>query len=186
MTRPIANQRLFVAAYPPPEYAAALHERFRHAGLVPCRLVPPEQVHLTLQFIGDTPSREMDTVIESVERAAAGLGPFMLRPRGFIELPERPPFRLVALETDAPPELLELQRRLAHRLARNPRANPADRFRPHLTIARYAPGAEPREASALPPAGDAPFSVGSIRLMRSTLSPAGAAHHEVARVALGA
>ena len=32
---------------------------------------PPEQVHLTLQFIGNVPPRDLDGVTESVRRATA-------------------------------------------------------------------------------------------------------------------
>jgi RNA 2',3'-cyclic 3'-phosphodiesterase len=102
------------------------------------RLTPAEQVHMTLQFIGDTPASEMEATMESVRRAAAVLPAFTLNLRRLMRLPERGPARLIAAETDAPPALLELQRRLASRLARNVRARAGDRFTPHMTLCRFA------------------------------------------------
>src|SRR5690606_23530157 len=69
MAKPIANLRLFVAAYPPRETAEAMLEALRTLTLPDYRITPIEQVHLTLQFIGDTPARDLDETIESVRRA---------------------------------------------------------------------------------------------------------------------
>lgn len=183
MARPTANLRLFVAAYPPPNVARDLLARLRSFVLPDrARPVPAEQVHLTLQFIGDTPSGEMDSTRESVERAAAGLPAFTLRLQQLIALPERGPRRLIAVETDSPPALIELHNRLALRFARKTRGRPSDRFRPHLTLCRFA---SPVGAFVIDePALSGGFVVERIALMRSTLGHQGAAHHEVATVTL--
>lgn len=141
------------------------------------RLVPPEQVHLTLHFIGQTPASELDQTIESVRRATAGVHGFALRPLGLIRLPQRGPARLVAAETDRPPALLEIKRRLVTRLARSSRRDSADRFRPHLTLCRFR---KPTRVDAIEAPFDvAAFPVTRIALMRSTLTHHGAEHHEV-------
>lgn len=181
MSRPTANLRLFAAVYPPIEAARAMIELARGCMPQSARLTSAEQVHLTVHFIGDTSSRLMDDVVESVERSCAGVRAFELRPLRLIELPEGSP-RLVAMETDAPAELLEIHRRLVHRLARTARAKSAEEFVPHLTLARYAPGGE--RAAALPSVTLAPFRVSEVRLMRSTLAPGGARHHEAAAFTL--
>ena len=101
-----------------------------------------------------------------------------------IALPERGHVRLLAAQTDAPPTLLELQRRLAQRLARNPRdrGRTGDRFRPHMTLARFASPVKRFDLGDAALSGS--FTVDRIALMRSTLSSAGATHHEVLSVAL--
>ena len=75
--------------------------------------------------------------------------------------------------------LMELQRRLVTRLARNPRKDAGDRFRPHLTLCRF------RAATRIPPLAtplDMPsFPVATIALVRSTLLGPGGAHHETVR-----
>ncbi len=183
MSRPTANLRLFAAVYPPIEAARSMVELARGAAPETARLTPAEQVHLTVQFIGDTPSRLMQDVVESVERSCAGVRGFELRALRLIELPERGP-RLLAMETDAPAELLEIHRRMVHRLARSARAKSAEEFLPHLTLARYAPGPGSgpggARASDLPRVELPAFAAGTVRLMRSTLGAGGARHHEVA------
>ena len=117
MSKPSANLRLFVAIYPPPELSQQLIETVKQMDLPAHRLTPEAQVHMTVQFIGDTPARELDATVESVMRAASGLTAFDLTPMELIALPERGPARLIAAQTDSPPQLMELQRRLASRLA---------------------------------------------------------------------
>jgi 2'-5' RNA ligase len=176
--------RLFVAIYPPVEVARALVELLRRLELPPHRVVPLEQVHVTLQFIGDTPAAQIDEVKESVERSTAGVRRFDLRPSLLIKLPQRGTARLIAAEADRPPELMEIQRRLATRLARSARRNPSDRFRPHMTLCRF------RSPSPMPRIDDKlqfePFAVDRVRLMKSTLRPEGAQHEELAAYPLGA
>jgi 2'-5' RNA ligase len=183
MTPPARNTfRLFVAIYPPVDVARALVERLRHLELPAHRVVPHEQVHVTLQFIGDTPAARIDEVKESVKRSTAGVQRFDLRPSLLIRLPQRGAARLIAAEADRPPALMEIQRRLATRLARSARRNPSDRFRPHMTLCRFrTPTPMPRidEKLALEP-----FAVDRVSLMKSTLRPEGAQHDALAAYAL--
>jgi 2'-5' RNA ligase len=183
MAREPSGIRLFVAAYPPAEVAALLLERLAQFELPPHRPTPREHVHLTLQFIGDVPGAEMGSVLESVSRAAAGLRRFELAPQRIMTLPARGPARLVAVETTAPPALLELQHRLAARLAREPRSRPGDGYTPHLTLCRFrAPSSRLRLDESIAAAA---FVVERVRVMRSLLRADGAVHDEVAAVELG-
>jgi RNA 2',3'-cyclic 3'-phosphodiesterase len=175
--------RLFVAAYPSPEVVERLLEHAARLAPPGRRLVAPEQVHMTIQFVGDTDPRELPEVEESVRRSAAGLSSFELRPHRLMTLPPGPRPRLIAVETDAPPSLVELHRRLATRLARNSRERPGDRFLPHLTVCRYGGLSGPKVNEPI----DGPrFAVNDVRLMRSILGPSGAQHVEVIRVGLAA
>ncbi|MHC4211506.1 MAG: RNA 2',3'-cyclic phosphodiesterase [Planctomycetota bacterium] len=175
--------RLFVAVYPPVGVARALLAALGRLELPPHRPVPVEQVHMTLQFIGDTPAPQLDQTKETVLRSTGGVKCFDLQPRLLIKLPERGPARLIAAEATRPPGLVEVHRRLAARLARKARRNPSDQFRPHLTLCRFrspTPMARIDEELDLEP-----FAVREIRLMRSTLRPQGAQHDEMASFPLG-
>lgn len=175
--------RLFVAAHPPPEFACALLEALAPLGLPAHRAVPAAQIHLTLQFIGDTPAKRLPDVVESVERSCSGLEAFTLTPLRLIALPQTGPARLIAVETDAPAALLELHRRLAHRLAKNARERPGDKFLPHLTLCRFTvPG--PAPASLPAPLSIGAFQVSHATLLRSVLLPEGAEHRPVTRIEL--
>lgn len=181
--------RLFVALYPPISCALEMLQCLDSLApsgqpVPPHRATPPDQIHLTIQFIGERTPKELDDAIESVARSASGLGPFRLTPRRLCVLPENGPARLIAIETDAPPQLIEIQRRLAHRLARRPRSDPADRFTPHLTLARLRPESAEFRLDAQVGNSVTPFDVLDVALMRSVVRPGGAEHREVFRVAL--
>ncbi len=165
---------------------ALLRELERAVDLSNARPVPASQIHMTLQFIGETDARELVRVRESVERSASGLERFDLEALCLIQLPERGRPRLVAAETDAPATLLEIKRRLAQRLARSPRKDGADRFTPHLTLCRYGrvgPVARlGRDGAAL--SGVPGWGVDRLRLMSSVLRPEGAEHRVEAEFGL--
>jgi 2'-5' RNA ligase len=177
--------RLFVSVQPPLELSRQLHaELAPHLGGLPegLRLVPPEQVHLTLQFIGETLERDLDDVTESVARSASGLRAGPVRCHSIAGLPDVGPLRVIAAMADIEPDLAEVQRRLAKRLARSARARSEGRFRPHLTLARIHPDFNARfESVPIPPLS---FDAAAISLVRSVLRPTGAQHIELARFEL--
>jgi 2'-5' RNA ligase len=183
MARPTANLRLFAAIYPPSAAQTQLARSIQTLELPPHRAVAPEQIHLTVQFIGDTPSADLDVTSESLQRATAGLASFSLQPMRLISLPERGPSRLVAMECEPHPTLMEIHRRLVVRLARNVRQRDRERFRPHLTLCRFRSPA--RGLRIDQPVSLEAFPVMRVVLMRSTLSSDGASHHEVAWSELG-
>lgn len=177
--------RLFVAIYPPPEVARSLLDAALGQDVerpLGWRAVPAEQVHLTLQFVGEVDPRQFDEVAESVMRSASGLRRFRLAASEIGHLPERGPPRLLAAFTDSPPEVLELHRRLVVRLARSVKEKSRDRFTPHLTLIRF--GAVPTERPGRRAIGPIAWEVGEIRLMRSVLKPSGAEHVEMGWAAL--
>lgn len=115
----------------------------------------------------------MDALIESIDRAASGRDACELQPTRLACLPDRGDPRLLAALGEGDAGLLELQRRLASRLARlRPKAD-RDRFHPHLTLARLAPGS-PRIDDT--PITLPPWVITEIRLMASDLRPTGAVH----------
>jgi 2'-5' RNA ligase len=173
--------RLFVAAYPSRGLVEALTADLPPAYRLDSRKTPTEQVHLTLQFIGETELIELPRVRESVERSCAGLCPFDLI---FERLMTFPPggkhTKLLAATTNAPPTLLEIHRRLAHRLAKNVRQRQEERFHPHVTVARFPTRVEPYDV----PLPGLTWVVDSVLLMESILHPSGAEHRELGRFEL--
>lgn len=174
MSKPTSNLRLFVAIYPPPDVARSLLMALNQHQLPEHRLTPIEQIHMTVQFIGDTPARELDSTIESVQRSCSGINSFSLQSLSLISLPERGPARLIAVELDSAPALLEMHRRLVGRLARQPRDR--QRFRPHMTLCRFGLPTRFKIKNAITVPE---FTVKQVKLMRSTLATTGAQHHEV-------
>lgn len=178
MTRPVSNQRLFVAIYPP---ADALR---KHLGLLQTlalpshRPVPLDQIHLTVHFIGDRPSADLPALIESVSRSVAGLRPFELSPQRLQTLPQKPPARLIALLCDEHPILSEVNGRLVMRCASKPRRSDDRHFLPHLTLSRFASPA--RDLAIDEAVTGSPWTVDRVALMRSHLHASGARHVQIA------
>ena len=83
---------------------------------------------------------------------------------------------------DAPPSLVELQRRLATGLELDPQRARAARFLPHLTLCRFRTPTKilPVEAPLSAPG----FPVREVRVIQSILRPEGAEHSELASFAL--
>lgn len=165
-------RRLFIAIYPPIDVAHALLNLLPRPRPHMLRLVPPEQIHLTLVFLGDRSDREQEGVRESIKRATAGIGPFQLRVSGLAILPDAQAPRLVAAATDLPAGLSELQRRLSVRLAKRPRTTQRP-YRPHLTIARGSGmGSMGLEGGV----GECSIEAAAVLLVESVLRPKGAEH----------
>ncbi|HEX8875779.1 MAG TPA: RNA 2',3'-cyclic phosphodiesterase [Phycisphaerales bacterium] len=165
--------RLFIAAYPPLEVAQSLLEAARPTLPSNAKPVSAEQVHLTLLFIGAVRRIEVDELVESVDRAASGRGPCRLTLNRLCVLPETGEPRLLAALGDADGNLLEIQKRLAARLARfRPKAD-RDRFLPHLTLARFAPASPRGPDVSIEPIT---WNIRELRLMDSRLRPSGAIH----------
>ncbi len=129
---------------------------------------------MTLAFLGDRTSRELRMIRESVGRAVAGFTPITLTPQALVTFPggtAQPP-RLVAMLTDSPSALLELQSRLTLRLLRN---NPrGEHFLPHFTLCRFRHEAQARPVTASVCAP--PIQIRSIVLVESVLRASGALH----------
>ena len=191
------NRRLFVALEPPEpvrrRLAAMAVELRRSAGRAAdeIRWVPPENVHLTLQFLGAVPDERVPAVEEAVRAAAAAARPLSLEVKGAGGFPNarRPRVVWAGLAGDVAPLaalVADLGRRLAP-LGYPPEERP---FSAHLTIGRAretrgAPGIAGALASAAEAAG-APWRATELVLFESHLSPKGPRYEALAHAPLGA
>lgn len=190
------NRRLFVAFEPPEpvrrRLAAIEAELRRGAGRAAdeIRWVAPENIHLTIQFLGAVPEERVPGVEAALHAAAASARPLALEVRGAGGFPNarRPRVLWVGLDGDLAP-LAALAADVGRRLA--PLGfPPEDRpFSPHLTLGRArdgrgAPGLAGALASAAQADG-APWRVGELVLFESHLSPKGPRYEAIARIVLG-
>lgn len=183
--------RLFVGVYPSESTARAMLRALRKLTIPRYRETRLDQVHMTLLFIGRAPARDLDQITESVARSVSGVRGGELTPERLFTLPARGRPRLVALETDAPGWLLEVQRRLASRLTRPREGDGGARgevrekpYLPHLTLCRFTRGG-PGCRDIDEPVRIEPFRVSQVRLIRSVLGRDGAEHTELAAYPLG-
>lgn len=185
--------RLFVALDLPAAVREGIAEWGRGALVDPAlRPVKPESLHITLAFLGWTPTKEIGRLGEIVA-ASAGSAPSVVlgdpAPR-----PERGRARLFALPADSP-QAVTLQARLQERLVATGLYEAEKRpFWPHVTVARVRReergSKRPARVSKLPGAVPQdllqPAVCRRMTLYRSELQPQGAQYTPLAQVELPA
>lgn len=135
--------RCFVAVVPPVlvvDHLADFLEPRRAAA--PFRWTAPEQVHLTLAFVGDLPERRLDDLVERLERASSRRRAVRTSIAGGGAFPHAAGAKVLwaGLDLDAD-DAVEVGRMAdGARAAANRAGAKVDgqRFRPHLTVARCA------------------------------------------------
>ena len=153
--------------------------------------VQPEQIHITLRFLGYIWPDEVEGVAEGVNRSVRDTRPFVLRGGRLACFPsvQRPRVLWLGVEEQAE-SCSELQRRIQR--ATSGIGEPAeDRgFVPHLTLARIT-HLERSEVAVLERVGKRPveistdWKVSEALLMQSHLSSAGARYEVLHRAPLG-
>jgi RNA 2',3'-cyclic 3'-phosphodiesterase len=185
-----ATARLFVAVDLPAPVRAELARWARSAALSSrssgghLRLLNPELLHVTLCFLGEQPTAQIETLAQCVASVCpAPVGELSLGAP--LWLPKRHPRALaVELRDDAEGALGSLHDALVRALAATCDFAPERRrFRPHVTVARLRPREAPRERS-LPATPALSFSPRSVTLYRSWLTPTEAVYEGLATHAL--
>lgn len=178
--------RAFIAIDLPDDTAAALAELQQR--LPAGRPVPRDNLHLTLAFLDDQP----EAVLEDLHFELASLRalPFDLRLSGLGCFGGRVPKVLFA-GLDPSAELTRLHGQVVNAVRSAGIARPRERFRPHVTLARFNRPPDRQQAGRLQDflaAHDRltlpPFPVNGFCLYRSTLHSEGAIHEELARYPL--
>lgn len=177
-------------ALPVPATAAARLLAWRGAvgrELPDARLIPPANLHVTLDFIGEVDEAEagrLGFVCRELAAAAAPI-PAALAGLGLLPSAARPRVVCVGVRTGAG-DLQALAGALRRRLDGRRTGRPAGRFLPHATVARVRrvpPPAAERLCRLRLPAAHVTFR--SLVLFRSVLQPAGAAYHPLQAAELG-
>ncbi|WP_456385407.1 RNA 2',3'-cyclic phosphodiesterase [Desulfolithobacter sp.] len=124
--------RLFVAIDLPADITTGLGDI--SCGLPGARWVPPDQLHLTLRFIGDVDGG----VFADVREVLAGVRSqsFSLRIKGVGFFPPRKRPRVIWAGIESSDELILLQKRVENTLVACGLAPEGRKFSPHITLAR--------------------------------------------------
>jgi 2'-5' RNA ligase len=168
--------RLFFAITLPDEIRAAL------AGLQPpaperdYRWVGPDTMHVTLAFLGEQPADRLDLLATIGQAAASRVPPARLRlgQPGTFGSRQAPRALWVGLSGEVP-ALISLHQHLAEGLRSASFPVEAQRYQPHITLARRRPrasGGPPPGWPPTPPSG-ASFAMDTLTLFESRLSPRG-------------
>ena len=152
---------------------------------------PPQQIHLTMTFLGNVQTSSLDRVRSALEESCRGVRPFKLRVEGLGCFPDFRTVRIVwvGLAGEIEP-LCEVQSRIAQStnfLGEHREVRP---FHPHLTIGRVKKahlrrtnllGQMIREIT-MPELGD--WTVNEIDLMKSEPAPGGSIYTCLRKISL--
>lgn len=137
--------------------------------------VSPENMHLTLAFLGEVGERRVGEAEDLMYAATEDfMEPLTLRAQGLGAFPDERNARVMwaGLDGDVP-KLKELQARLVAELRGAGFEVDAKRFRPHITLARFRwPQPIPERVSRLQEYGE--WRVTELQLIESHLRPSGA------------
>jgi 2'-5' RNA ligase len=169
--------RLFCALRLPDDVVDEL-VRWQHKYVTAGRMVPADNLHVTLAFLGSTPADSVPAVVDALREAVAAAGRISLEVSGYRET------RSVGMLTmdDEGGEAVSLAGDLHYRLARLGLYKPENRpWLPHVTTVRFRekPGLRP----GLPDLGR--ISPSDAALYNSLLRSTGAQYVVLATLALG-
>ena len=178
------TQRLFIALTPPAAVRAAV------AGLATplagARWTPPEQMHVTLRFLGEIETDRLAGMGERLETIR--VEPFILPTEGLGSFPPEAPPRVIWIGVGrGHPRLFQLRQKLDDSLLAAGVDVDVRTFHPHITLARCAGTPLPTVKRWLREREDftaAPFRVDAFDLYSSRLTPAGSEYTLVRRFSL--
>jgi 2'-5' RNA ligase len=173
------------------EALSRLQHGLQRRGLENLRWVRPEGIHLTLKFLGPTPSEKVPVIEDALASALEGIAPHEL---ALGELGtfggSRPRVLWVDLRGDLD-AAFDLQERVEKAMNSLGYEREARAWSPHITLARVRPETVREIAREVPAALEgsrmpaAPSPVRDVSLMRSTLRPTGAVYERRAAFPLG-
>ncbi len=150
------------------------------AGGMGMRWVPPQQIHLTLKFLGDIDDDAAPAVSERLSGVAGRFSPWSARLHGLGAFPNPSSPRVVWAGVDDEGRSAAVQAEVEDALARIAIAKESRPFAPHLTLGRRRPGGAFRRETLREVSIDpAEFTIDRLVLFQSTLTPSGAVHREV-------
>ncbi len=157
------------------------------------RWVPPNNIHLTLKFLGNVSPGNLNNLVDVMKCEALRHQPNRFCVAGCGAFPNRARPRVIWVGVNGTRELDNLQHAIDRETARLGYPSEERKFSPHLTLGRVSQHANPTEVRQV---GDAlsglsvgelgHVSVSAIMLYRSDLKPGGAIYTPLASAPLGA
>jgi 2'-5' RNA ligase len=186
--------RCFIAIELPEEIKRGLRElqaQLKAANQAPVKWVEPENIHLTLKFLGNVATDRLNEIGHATTNAVRGTSPFSLEVRelGVFPNPRRVQIVWVGLSGEVE-KLTILQQRIESGLAKLGFAPENRRFTPHLTLARLRDRATPQERERLGQLvaetefAARSFIVNSVKLIKSQLTREGPIYSQLSSAAL--
>lgn len=145
--------RLFIATPIPSNLKHALHQHCLHLQtLLPFqKWIHPDDYHITLKFLGDTPDAKIVDITQQLQAIAVQCPSYSLSlgDLGAFGPPQSPQILWAGLQGDVD-SLTRMQQRIEQQLTTIGFPVEERAFRPHLTIARRYAGKQPFNRQLLP------------------------------------
>ena len=167
--------RLFIAVDLPNDIRNSLGNM--SFGIPGARWVDPQQIHLTVRFIGEVDGSAFLDIKESLDQVESA--PFPLQLKGVGHFPPRGKPRVLWVGIEQSQPLQSLKKRIDAVLSGVGLEPEGRKFSPHITLARLKNSPVQKVANFLAGNGlfsQEPFEVSDFKLYSSTLTPKGAIH----------
>lgn len=187
--------RAFIAIEIPPEIKKAIAAQIvslKNSAGHAVRWVAPENIHLTLKFLGETSPSNVQPLSQALQAECEQHTPFEISVNGLGCFPNAHRPRVIWVGLSIPQELNRLQHKLEQATARLGYEAEDKPFSPHLTIGRVreqATSAELKnincEFEKLHVGSLGTFTASSIHLFKSDLKPSGPVYTSLFNARLG-
>lgn len=182
--------RLFVAVELPEPIRRRLGQRIeqRRGGFPRASWVRPENLHLTLAFLGEVDPDRLPELTAALAGPVAACSSFAARTAAAGAFPEQGSMRVVWIGLEPGAELAALAARIREAVAGVGLPGDEKPFQPHVTLARCRvrwPAGARENLSTLAPE-PMPFAVTEAVLVESELAPGGSRYRQVASFPLAA
>lgn len=145
------------------------------------RWVPPNNIHLTLKFLGNVSPANLRSLTELLQNESRNHPPFDALISGLGAFPNRIRPRVIWVGVKAPPALMRLQQNIDRETSRMGYPSEERTYSPHLTLGRISQHATPADVrqiadrlSQVNVTDLGQISVKRLHLFRSDLQPGGA------------
>jgi 2'-5' RNA ligase len=167
--------RLFIAVDPPGTIKKNLETM--SFGIPGARWIAPEQLHLTVRFIGDVDGAMFHDIRNILEEVT--ISPFEIQLKGVGHFPPRGKPRVIWAGLENSESLQVLRKKIDSALVKIGLEPEGRKYSPHITLARLKNTPLQKIANFLSGNGlfsQEPFQVLDFKLYSSTLTPKGAVH----------
>jgi len=151
--------------------------------------VAQENIHVTLQFLGDTEESLVPAIKGAIEKILSPYSPFYIKIAGVGFFPDTRRPRVIWVGIEGAQPLVDIYRDISNELIRFGYRKEERAFTPHVTIGRVKSqrntGELLRRLEEARSIGFPDFQVQNITLMKSELKPSGAKYYSLAEIPFG-